>query len=191
MKHASPNDELRDRAILYALGALEDVEAREFERHLSEDCEVCRGEVDAYRRLTGEIGLAVRPAPPDASVRERLLGRIRRLPTEDPSAGRFEFVLATEGSWETVQPGVHRKDLGRGTGPENHGYLIRLDPGTSATGHAHDISEHCYVVSGDVFIGGRHLEAGDYHLALPGSAHDVVRSRGGCVLLVVEIAART
>ena len=46
--------------------------------------------------------------------------------------------------------------------------------------------EHCYVISGDLYIAGRHIHGGDYHYAPPGSVHDGIRSDGGSLLLIVE-----
>jgi len=35
-------------------------------------------------------------------------------------------------------------------------------------------------------IAGRHIHAGDFHVADPGSTHSVSLSERGCVLLIVE-----
>ena len=187
MTHTSLTDELRDRAVSYALGTLTADEALAFEEHLEEGCTACRREVESYREVVGGIGLAAAPVRPDRRVRDKVLSRIRS--GESSETPRMTFVLEREGDWQEVQPGVHRKELGRGVGPQNTGYLIRLDPGTRAAAHDHAVSEHCYIVSGDLFIGGRWLEEGDYHLALPGSSHDVVETKQGCLLLVLEVAA--
>jgi anti-sigma factor RsiW len=69
----------------YAVGALEEGEAREFRRHLTR-CEACDQEVRELRETAARLALAVAEVPP-AAMRERVMAalpEVRQLPP-DPS----------------------------------------------------------------------------------------------------------
>ena len=177
MTHATPTARERTRAALYAIGALEPAEADEYRRHLT-GCAACTAEVAGFAAVTESLLVAPPSIMPRPALRDRVLASIEaeRVPT-------FHFVLASEGSWDTVVPGVSRKQLAPQT------YLIRVDPGTRVPTHEHGRVEHCFVIAGDLRIAGRHLHGGDYHRAAAGSMHDEPSSDGGCTLLIVEAAA--
>ena len=174
MKHARLTDRLREKAALYHLGALPPHEHGAFARHLDGGCVACRDEVESFDGLEGLLALAAPPVAPSPGTRARLLAQART-----PS----HFVLRPEGTWNEIQPGVFRKDLAAGAGTS---YLIRLQAGARVGMHRHAAAEHCYVVEGDLHIAGRHVHAGDFHLAERGTTHEVASSEGGCLLLIVE-----
>ena len=62
--HLELNDDLRELASLYAVGALPAEEIAAYEAHLSQGCEVCRAEVASFREVTGAIGLTADPETP-------------------------------------------------------------------------------------------------------------------------------
>jgi anti-sigma factor ChrR (cupin superfamily) len=181
--HVTLNDEQEAQAALYALGSLPADEAAAFERHLRE-CTTCRRQVDAMGDVCGDLALAPSPRTPSPAVRARVLaeaaGAVAR------PVAPFGFALETEGDWITLGPGFQRKDLACRPGDRSASYLIRMDPGAIAPLHSHESDEHCYVVSGDLHVAGRHLRGGDYHYAPHGTVHKGLRSDGGCVLLIVE-----
>jgi anti-sigma factor ChrR (cupin superfamily) len=74
MSHTT-DEELEGQAALYALGALDEEEAREFERHAA-GCEACAAELREFRVVAADLALAVPPATPPASVRSRLLSLV-------------------------------------------------------------------------------------------------------------------
>ena len=80
MEHKLATDEIRDKAALYALGALSQIEARAFENHLEEGCEVCRAELAAFDGVVGVLGLAAPPSDPPAALRNRLMANIANQP---------------------------------------------------------------------------------------------------------------
>src|SRR5215471_9151454 len=80
MEHKLATDEIREKAALYALGALSQIEARAFENHLDEGCEVCRAELAGFDGVVGVLGLAAPPADPPAALRNRLLATIANEP---------------------------------------------------------------------------------------------------------------
>jgi anti-sigma factor ChrR (cupin superfamily) len=178
VKHARLTDRLREQAALYRLGALPPDEHGAFARHLEHGCVPCRREAESFDGMEGLLALAAPAVAPPRTTRARVLTEARAS-TRPPS----HFVLRREGAWNEIQPGVFRKDLDAAAGAS---YLIRLEPGARVHQHSHAATEHCYVVEGDIRIAGRRIHAGDFHLAEPGSTHDVASSEGGCLLLIVE-----
>ena len=67
----------------YALGALADDEAAEFEEHLR-GCDPCRAEVGEFREVAARLGQAAAEAPPE-SLRHRVLTQADRV-RQDPPA---------------------------------------------------------------------------------------------------------
>ena len=67
----------------YALGALADDEAAEFEEHLR-GCDPCRAEVGEFREVAARLGQAAAEAPPE-SLRHRELTQADRV-RQDPPA---------------------------------------------------------------------------------------------------------
>jgi anti-sigma-K factor RskA len=60
----------------YALDALEDVDARAYERHLAH-CARCQAELPVLSASAGALGFAVTPAEPPPALRERILATAR------------------------------------------------------------------------------------------------------------------
>jgi anti-sigma factor ChrR (cupin superfamily) len=164
VKHTRATERDRERAALYALGALDPDEALRFARHLDAGCSVCAAEVAAFGAVTGDLGVPSRPVEQ----------------TGCETASRFHFRLLPEGAWREIAPGVRRKDLAEDA------YLVRMAAGTRIAEHAHASVEHCYVIEGDLHIGGRHIGAGDYQRAEPGSVHETATTDDGCLILIVE-----
>ena len=92
MSHDKPNEEIRELAALYSLGALTQHEAQCFETHIREGCPVCEAEYRRFKHITAEIGLTANEAPPPDYIRELILARVGRQPTVE--APRTEPPLA-------------------------------------------------------------------------------------------------
>jgi anti-sigma factor ChrR (cupin superfamily) len=189
MSHTTADEEAAGRAALYALGALEGDEAREFEEHLLTGCEACAAELREFEAVAADLGLAAPEAEPPASVRARLLA----LASEDKGGGSasaapgFLVVRAGEGRWRpTDDAGVSFKllfaDRERGTVTT----LVRMEPGSRIRSHRHLGVEQCLVLEGDVRSGGIGMTAGDFNCSMPGSVHEELVSDGGALLLLVS-----
>lgn len=187
MTHAKATDDVRALAASYVLGSLDAEDAGRLEEHVEAGCEVCRAEVEGFAAVADDLALAVTPIAPPASVRARLFADLsaERAP-EPPRAPAFAFLLAGEGGWREVAPGVSRRELGSDAPTRSKSYVIRMTPGATIRPHGHAVVEHCYVLDGDFEVGGRRLHGGDYHLAPPGTLHEGLRTEGGCVFLIVE-----
>jgi anti-sigma factor ChrR (cupin superfamily) len=186
VKHTRLTEPLRERASLYALGALDADTSRDFEAHLRDSCRVCRREAAAFAEVTANLALAAPAAMPSPELRARVLAGARapRTAVVNGGASQFSFTLAGEGVWNEIAPGVLRKELRNSTGASS--FLVRLQPGARVAAHTHATLEHCFVLEGGLHIAGRDLVGGDYHCASPGSTHESIRSDHGCVLLIVE-----
>src|SRR5262245_2170620 len=80
MEHKLATDEIKEQAALYALDALSQIEARAFENHLADGCEVCQSEVSEFDGVVGVLGLGAPPASPPAHLRDLLTARIAKEP---------------------------------------------------------------------------------------------------------------
>ena len=76
MSHTTTDEEAAGRAALYALGALEGEEARDFEEHLAAGCQPCAAELRLFEGVVADLGLAAPEAEPPAGVRSRLLALV-------------------------------------------------------------------------------------------------------------------
>ena len=76
MRHQQLTDELQERAMLYAAGALDEPERTEYSRHLQEDdCAVCIAEVLESEAAAQSLAMMLPTQTPSASVKKRLLER--------------------------------------------------------------------------------------------------------------------
>jgi anti-sigma factor ChrR (cupin superfamily) len=206
MSHTTVDEEAAGRAALYALGALEGDEAREFEEHLTAGCEACAAELREFETVAGALCLAAPEATPPAGVRARLLALVSEDGGDESGADAsqgdvrgdgpnflrdaapgFLVVRAGEGRWHpTDDAGVTLKilfaDSERGTVTT----LVRMEPGSRIRSHRHLGVEQCLVLEGDVRSGQIGMRAGDFNCSMPGSVHEELVSDGGALLLLVS-----
>jgi anti-sigma factor ChrR (cupin superfamily) len=190
MSHTTVDEEAAGRAALYALGALEGDEAREFEEHLAAGCEACAAELREFETVAGDLGTAAPAAEPPAGVRARLLALVSEDKGGESGTGvspGFLVVRAGEGRWlPTGDAGVSLKvlfaDRERGTVTT----LVRMEAGSRIRSHRHLGVEQCLVLEGDVRSGVIGMKAGDFNCSLPGSVHEELVTSGGALLLLVS-----
>lgn len=198
MNDSTTYEEICGSAALYALGALEEGEARAFEAHLSEGCDSCGAELRDFQTVVVSLGLAAHEAEPPVEVRGRLLERINvadsseskekaraREPRSLCDEG-FLVVRAGEGQWlPTGDAGVSFKllytDRERGTFTT----LVRVEAGAHIPAHRHLGVEQCLVIEGDLRAGDVSMSAGDFNCSLPGSIHEELTTDGGALFLIV------
>jgi anti-sigma factor ChrR (cupin superfamily) len=205
MSHTTVDEEAAGRAALYALGALEGEEAREFEEHLTAGCAACEAELREFEAVAGNLGLAAPEAEPPVGVRARLLALVSEDGGEsgtDAARGNaqgdgpnlsqdippgFLVLRASEGRWRpTDDAGVSFKllfsDHERGTITT----LVRMEPGSRIRSHRHLGVEQCLVLEGDVRSGAIEMTAGDFNCSMPGSVHEELMTDNGALLLLVS-----
>jgi anti-sigma-K factor RskA len=78
LRHDRLTEEGQELAALYALGSLTQHEARAFESHLHEGCDVCRAETRHFENVVGALGSGVTEVNPPAYLRSLLEARIER-----------------------------------------------------------------------------------------------------------------
>ena len=83
LSHEKPTEEIRELAALFSLGALTQHEARSFEAHLLEGCQVCEKEYNKFKHITAEIGFTVNETAVPDYIRERILARIEPVDSEN------------------------------------------------------------------------------------------------------------
>jgi len=131
---------------------------------------------------------------PSPGLRPRLLAAIK--PTESVQVWRewadtppapIHKIAAEEGAWEPIEiPGIRVKRLYVDPAGDTVSLLIRMDPGASYPSHRHAGPEHCYVISGDLQVGGIRLKTGDYQVANTSSVHTVTTTVNGCTILIIS-----
>jgi anti-sigma factor ChrR (cupin superfamily) len=120
------------------------------------------------------LAQALPPHHPSTGLRARVLAQATAKPEH--------LVLAEEGEFKRVLPGIAVKVLRFDATTETT--LWRLDAGASIPAHNHAHEEECYIVQGHIDYAGRSLGAGDYLLAAHGEHQDVIRSPSGALLLI-------
>lgn len=190
--HRFSQQEMTERASLYALGALSQWEARAFEEHLTEGCRECAAELQSFEETARVLAWAAPEQEPPASVRASLLSMIaeERRQEESATASRKEqpsliTLRADEGRWHTLGPGIKTKPLFTDPQTGMVTTLLKMKPGASIPLHSHRGIEQCYVIEGDFHAADQHLGPGDFHVAQAGSTHDTVYTTNGALVLIV------
>ena len=127
----------RERAELYALGALDQEQAAPLEEHLR-DCAACRREVDEMRLAAGELAFAPPPFEPSPALRRRVLGNL---------VPRGATLLRRdEGAWTpSGVAGVELRVLFADGAGDRQTILLRMAPGATFPVHRHHGAEECLV----------------------------------------------
>ena len=88
-------------------------------------------------------------------------------------------VRGRDGAWSDLKTGAQSKILREGAGGTS--VLIRLDKGATLPVHRHRHLEEGIVLTGSMQMGELDLGTADYHVSAPGSRHDRITSRDGCL----------
>ena len=162
----------------YVLGTLSPDEREAVERELEHD-ESLRREVSFWQNAFAELEdqESAPASPPSPSVWQAIEQSLDAL--EIPGS---VTVRADAGEWKPYIPGVAKKLLYVDEKAGTESYLLRLDPGARLPSHSHAIAEECIVLSGSLEVGSMRISAGDFHVALAGYKHPVVRSEAGAVV---------
>jgi quercetin dioxygenase-like cupin family protein len=176
MKYDDPD--LQDMlAAEYALGTLTGAARRRFERLMAADPALGRL-VEAWEQRLNALGGALPPVEPPPGLKLAIERRI----ADEPIQGGF-VLRRDEGDWIAFAPGIDRKMLNSNPAGSSTA-LYRLSPGSILDIHEHDLEEECYVVDGEIEVGGATFRAGDYIFVRRGGAHGLLRSRTGALLFI-------
>jgi anti-sigma factor ChrR (cupin superfamily) len=201
MKDERPPNEIHTLAAAYALGALDEPEARQFEAHLNAGCAECVAEVRAFEATVHQLAFNSPPAQPRPQVRVRLMARLAPNHTSSemkpnpqiwkawnrtPDLSKW-VVRSTEGQWqETGISGVTAKNLFVDSEHQCVTMLVRMTPGSHYPRHRHADTEQCYVIQGDLHVGDQSYQSGDYIRAGAGSMDEDIYTATGCLLFIVS-----
>ena len=193
MNHHIRDDERSLQAALYAFGVLPADEARAFQQHLNDGCEVCQHEVHSFQLVAEKLALAAPPVAPPAELYDRLFAELKGQSSPAPlltlsqqELGKSLTIRASEGEWIEKWEGVFIKRLFKDEAKGTVTTLYKLQPGASIPKHRHIGAEECLVLEGDYHINGEVLGAGDYHCALPDSVDESLYTIGGTMFLIVS-----
>ncbi|MCI0420140.1 MAG: anti-sigma factor [Acidobacteria bacterium] len=82
------HEKLSELCSIYALGALDGEELREFEAHLKTGCPLCGQQIQEYTELVASIPEALPNVAPSQDLKSRLLAQVER---EFPQRGLIDF----------------------------------------------------------------------------------------------------
>jgi anti-sigma factor ChrR (cupin superfamily) len=197
VKHAALTDEIVERAALYALGALTQIEAQAFEDHLADGCAVCRRELDEYHFAVEGLALATADAKPSPEIRSRLLASLGGNASDGVAAAEADMALplanlspfvsmhADEDGWQEWSDGILYKPLYVDEASGLMTSIVRMSPGTGLPRHQHLGVEQFLILEGDCHVHGERLGPGDYHRALGGTIHDTTYTDHGTTFLLI------
>jgi anti-sigma factor ChrR (cupin superfamily) len=192
MTDRAATHDMSEVAVLYALGALSQHEARSFEEHLAEGCEACRAELEPFESTVRALGFSAPDAEPPSRARAELVARITASTTEQTGEsgqrvdnGQFVSIRSSEGRWRELMKGVLLKKLHLDPATGIATSLVRMMPGTALPIHQHTGVEQFYVIEGDCQVAGQLLRSGDYHRAEAGSTHETTSTVEGTLLLLI------
>lgn len=181
-------EDVRERAALYALGALDADAAHAFESHLAAGCDTCNEELLTFRAVADDLAYLAPGQLPRPQVRTRVLERIA---AESPEASQpvFEkqgllFTRSAQLPWAPgAVDGIEVKLLHHDTQRGMKTALVRMEPGSALPPHRHADVEEVYLIDGDLLVGDVLMRAGDYCRGEAGTLHHDITTNGGCLFL--------
>ena len=177
-------DEIRDLAASYALGNLGDAEKKEFEELLRERDGSIEKELKTFTEVVEYLLYDAAPLQVPAGLEGRLFAKIKKEKRKKNTDDGFLYVRNDEGEWVEIMNGVKIKNLYRNPERNYATLLVKMDPGATFPDHVHTDTEECYVIEGDLKMGGRVFEKGDYIRAEAHSTHESISTENGCFLLI-------
>ncbi|ASE62367.1 cupin domain-containing protein [Chryseobacterium indologenes] len=98
------------------------------------------------------------------------------------------IVKTTQNEWQPlIEKGIHYEGIfvqSLKFDPEKNrstNILLKFEPGASYPYHNHPAGEELFILEGEAFIAGAHLEKGDFLYTPPGFKHSV-KSENGCII---------
>lgn len=177
-------DEIRALAASYALGNLSGAEKKKFEELLRDRGGSIEKELKTFTEVVEYLLYNAAPMQEPAGLEGRLFAKIKKEKHDKNTGEGFLYVRNDEGEWVEITNGVKIKNLYRNPERNYATLLIKMDPGATFPDHVHTDSEECYVIEGDLRMGGRVFGKGDYIRAEAHSTHESISTENGCFLLI-------
>ncbi len=140
---------------------------------------------DDFELLDEQFGRALPSNEIAARLKQRILDGVRADIQQQPlwhKASKLPTVRAHEGEWLDFLPKIQLKILRKEK--ETSTFLLKVAPGGKIPAHDHPHDEECFLVEGEIWLGGELMQAGDYQLAPKGMPHGGGYSETGCVLMI-------
>ncbi len=164
-------------AVEYVLGLARGEQRQAIEARLTSDADL-RSRVQRWQDDFASLPVAGEERLPN-DIFQAVLARIDFEGSKLPGSITLR---ASEAGWLTMSEGVTYRVLREDHAIGRQAMLIRLEPGAVYQSHQHEDDEECFVIEGDLHFGDLELRAGDFHVALKGTAHPPSRSVTGCLL---------
>ena len=177
-------DEIRDLAVSYALGNLSDAEKREFEALLRKRDGSIEKELKTFAEVVEYLLYDAGPLEEPEGLEKRLFAQIKKEKRKKNTDEGFLYVRENEGEWVKIMNGVKIKNLYRNPERNYSTLLVRMEPGATFPDHVHTDTEECYIIEGDLRMGGQVFGKGDYIRADARSTHESISTEKGCFLLI-------
>lgn len=188
---------LQELAALHAVGALDGEDADEFQRLVEARDAFLQTETSAFAKIAAALAESLPIQHPAPELKEKILrqiaARAEQAGRSDPhqqapeAAPGYRIIRQNDRTgWRTLKvQGASVKLLSL---DRTRGYAVvlgQLEPGARYPAHTHSGPEEVYVLSGDLHMEGRVLQAGDFHHADAGTSHGENFSEGGCTIIAV------
>ena len=172
-------------ATLFALGALDDAESRQFEAHLVDGCPECRHELESLRFTVELLALAPEPVAPPPELRGRLLESVRQLDQAPRQPSGPTLAFEDDGPWKPYSvPGIEYRMLHLDRATREVVMLVRAQPDSGYPMHRHASAEDMFMLRGELRLDGSTYRPGDFIRSVQGSEHGVGETPGGCMFLM-------
>ena len=177
--------EIQELAACYALGTLSDEDKAVFEVMLKQDSQAS-AHLDYFKEIMEDLTYNTEPLEEPSSLEEKLFAEIQEQSGHLDKDRGFLYVRHNEGKWVEIVNGVRVKQLYEDSERKYSTVLVSMDAGTTFPDHVHAEDEECYIIEGDIHMGGHKFGAGDYIRADAHSVHESISTENGCLLLVMS-----
>lgn len=184
MSRKFTKDDIRELAASYAVGNLSDEEKKEFEELLRNRDGSIEKELKAFEEVVEYLLYEAGPLGEPEGLEKRLFAKISGGKAGKDAGEGFLYVRSNEGEWVEIMKGVMVKNLYRDPERNYATLLVRMEAGATFPDHVHTDTEECYVIEGDLRMGGQVFGRGDYIRAEAHSAHESISTENGCFLLI-------
>ena len=179
------DEDIKDLAASYALGTLSEEERAEFEAMLKEGSQASV-HLDYFKEIVHDLTYNTEPMEEPSGLEEKLFAKIGKESGSSDKDKGFLYVRQNEGQWVEVINGVRVKQLYEDSERKYSTVLVSMDAGATFPDHVHAEDEECYIIEGDISMGGHKFGVGDYIRADARSVHEAISTENGCLLLVMS-----
>ena len=170
-------------AARFALGLSDDSETMNAERRQSQDAAFA-AEVRRYENLFAALHVTTPMVRPTAGLFDRIEAEISRI--EDKA--RPVLIRSDALPWQRLSDALEMKVLYEDEGGARI-LLYRAGPGAVVERHRNVVTEECFVLDGEIEVGGEAISRGELHIVYPYSDHARIVSRTGATLYIRESLA--